>query len=65
MNVSEEKKVKKKVSPKAWSFYRLQAGSVDRIRKECPRCGGGVFLAEHKNRLTCGKCGYTSFKKDE
>ncbi|MDD1745947.1 MAG: 30S ribosomal protein S27ae, partial [Candidatus Methanoperedens sp.] len=28
-----------------------------------PRCGPGVFLGEHKNRLSCGKCGYTEFKK--
>ncbi|MCZ7405861.1 MAG: 30S ribosomal protein S27ae, partial [Candidatus Methanoperedens sp.] len=27
------------------------------------RCGPGVFLGEHKNRLACGKCGYTEFKK--
>ncbi|MBW2999489.1 30S ribosomal protein S27ae [Candidatus Woesearchaeota archaeon] len=27
----------------------------------CPKCGVGVFLAKHKDRLTCGKCGYTEF----
>lgn len=26
--------------------------------KNCPRCGPGVWLAEHKNRRSCGKCGY-------
>ncbi|MCD6403782.1 MAG: 30S ribosomal protein S27ae, partial [Nanoarchaeota archaeon] len=26
-------------------------------------CGPGVFLAEHKDRFSCGKCGYTEFKK--
>jgi small subunit ribosomal protein S27Ae len=31
--------------------------------KTCPKCGPGVFLAEHKNRTACGKCGYTEFKK--
>ncbi|MBD3202699.1 30S ribosomal protein S27ae [Candidatus Woesearchaeota archaeon] len=30
--------------------------------KSCPKCGDGVFLAEHKDRVTCGKCGYTEFK---
>ncbi len=24
----------------------------------CPKCGSGVKLAEHKDRLSCGKCGY-------
>lgn len=26
--------------------------------KSCPKCGAGVKLAKHKNRLACGKCGY-------
>ncbi len=26
--------------------------------KWCPKCGAGVRLAEHKNRRSCGKCGY-------
>ncbi len=25
----------------------------------CPRCGPGVVLAAHKDRVTCGKCGYS------
>ena len=31
--------------------------------KFCPKCGPGVTLAEHSNRSSCGKCGYTEFKK--
>ena len=26
--------------------------------KSCPKCGAGVFMAQHKNRITCGKCHY-------
>jgi ubiquitin-small subunit ribosomal protein S27Ae len=26
--------------------------------KFCPKCGAGVMLAEHKDRLYCGKCHY-------
>ncbi len=26
--------------------------------KYCPKCGPGVWLAEHKDRRSCGKCGY-------
>jgi len=36
---------------------------LERKRKTCPRCGAGVFLAEHKDRYACGKCGYTEFIK--
>ena len=24
----------------------------------CPKCGPGVMLAKHKDRLYCGKCHY-------
>jgi len=30
--------------------------------KYCPKCGPGVYLAEHKDRRSCGKCGYTEKK---
>jgi ubiquitin-small subunit ribosomal protein S27Ae len=56
------KKKERNESP-VYKFYEVKSGKVNRLRKECPRCGRGVFLAEHKDRLSCGKCGYTSFKK--
>ena len=56
---------KKRVESPVYKFYQVKGESVERLRKECPRCGRGVFLAEHKDRLTCGKCGYTSFKKSK
>lgn len=30
--------------------------------KTCPKCGKGMFLADHKDRLSCGKCGYMEKK---
>ena len=45
-------------------FYSINKdGTLKRERQTCPRCGTGVFLADHKNRLSCGKCGYAEFKK--
>ncbi len=44
-------------------LYELTENKVVRKRRFCPRCGPGVFLAEHADRYTCGKCGYTEFKK--
>ena len=32
-------------------------------RRFCPKCGAGVFLAVHGDRLSCGKCGYTEKKE--
>jgi len=31
-------------------------------KKACPKCGAGARLAEHGNRLSCGKCGYMERK---
>jgi ubiquitin-small subunit ribosomal protein S27Ae len=59
----ERKQKTKKVSPEIYKFFQVKTGTVTRLRKECPRCGRGVYLAEHKDRLTCGKCGYTSYRK--
>jgi small subunit ribosomal protein S27Ae len=58
-----KKKRKPKVSPQVYKFYKVQGDSLKRLKQDCPRCGKGRFLAEHKNRLSCGNCGYTSFKK--
>lgn len=44
-------------------LYRLEGAQLKRLRKPCPKCGPGIFLAEHKNRSSCGNCGYTEFKK--
>jgi small subunit ribosomal protein S27Ae len=43
-------------------FFKIDGDKINRIRKHCPKCGPGVFIAEHKNRISCGKCGYTEFK---
>jgi len=43
-------------------LYKVEGGSIKRLRRFCSRCGEGVFLAEHENRYSCGKCGYTEFK---
>ncbi|PWA93513.1 ubiquitin-40S ribosomal protein S27a-3 [Artemisia annua] len=43
-------------------FYKVgDDGKVMRLRKECPNaeCGAGTFMASHKDRHYCGKCGLT------
>lgn len=56
------RKGKKHLKSSKYKFYEINNGKVVRNKKNCPRCGDGVFLAEHKNRFYCGKCGYTEFK---
>ena len=44
-------------------LYEVKDNKLVRKRKTCPKCGEGVFMAEHADRYSCGKCGYTEFKK--
>ncbi len=43
-------------------MYEVENGKLKRLRRSCPKCGDGVFLAVHEDRVSCGKCGYTEFK---
>ena len=47
-----------------YKYYKINNSTIERAKRECPRCGKGIFMADHKERYTCGKCGYTEFKKD-
>ncbi|MFQ5838880.1 MAG: 30S ribosomal protein S27ae [Thermoplasmata archaeon] len=44
-------------------LYEIAEDKLQRKRQSCPKCGPGVFLGEHTDRLSCGRCGYTEFKK--
>ena len=59
------RKVRKERKPRAnvqvWKLYKVSGDSVERLKKECQRCGKGYFMAEHRDRLSCGNCGYTTF----
>lgn len=44
-------------------LYTVEGEHISRSRRFCPRCGPGVFLAEHEDRYTCGNCKYSEIKK--
>lgn len=52
---------KKKKHTKA-SFYEYAGERLERKKPFCPKCGPGIFMAEHKDRYACGSCGYTKWK---
>jgi small subunit ribosomal protein S27Ae len=58
-----EKKGKKGSSPSISSYYKIDGDKPTRTRKVFSRCGKGTFMAEHKDRHTCGKCGLTEFNQ--
>jgi len=51
-----KEKVVKKI--KKSENYDFSSGVLRRKNKFCPKCGPGIFLAEHKGRRHCGKCGF-------
>ena len=52
---------KNKPTSEKYKHYKVEGDSLKRLSKHCPRCGSGVFLANHKGRLHCGRCNYTEF----
>lgn len=63
--LEEEKPKPKRMRDKGkrYELYDVSGGEIERLRSSCPRCGPGIFMADHGDRFACGKCGYTEFKK--
>jgi small subunit ribosomal protein S27Ae len=57
------KKETKKNKKTKQALFEVSGETVKRKNRYCPKCGPGVFMATHKDRFTCGKCGYTEWKK--
>lgn len=55
-------KIEKKKTSTKWTAYEVSGNNLKRKNKSCPKCGHGCFMADHKDRSTCGKCAYTEFK---
>ena len=47
---------------KKYEFFKIEGDKINRFRRHCPKCGPGIFLADHKDRFSCGRCGYTEYK---
>jgi len=44
------------------AMYKVEGEKVTRLRPTCERCGPGFFMGDHKDRYTCGHCGFTRYK---
>jgi len=73
-NVSGAKKVGpkgktekvRKEGKKLSALYNISGDKIERKNRFCPKCGPGMFLGKHKDRLVCGQCKYVEFmSKDE
>jgi small subunit ribosomal protein S27Ae len=47
---------KRKVKMAILKYYKVDGGKIVRLRQMCKVCPPGTFLAEHENRLHCGRC---------
>ena len=56
--MAKKKEKKSKKTSKVSNNYKVSGENLERNNKFCPKCGLGVFMAKHKDRLTCGKCKY-------
>ena len=54
---------KKGSSPSISKYFKIDGDKLTRNKKNCSRCGKGVYMSEHKDRHTCGKCGLTEFNQ--
>jgi small subunit ribosomal protein S27Ae len=61
----EKKAEKKKDEKGVGALYKIEGETVTRLRPTCERCGPGYFMAKHKDRYTCGHCGFTRYKQVE
>jgi ubiquitin-small subunit ribosomal protein S27Ae len=56
-----EKKGAAPKKAKGYQISKIYSGGKAK-NKSCPKCGSGTFMAEHKERRTCGKCNYMEKK---
>jgi small subunit ribosomal protein S27Ae len=54
--IMADKKKAQKGEVAVYKYYKVQGDKTTRSKRDCPRCGKGVFMAEHNDRHTCGKC---------
>ena len=57
----ERKPKVKKPGKKRHELYDVSGGEAKPKNKNCPKCGTGVFMAKHKDRVVCGNCKYAEF----
>lgn len=57
------KHVRKKLKLKTLKYYSINDGRIEKLKRESPN-SLGCFMAEHSDRLTCGKTGLTLVRKN-
>ena len=62
---TKKKHVHRKDKLRVLKYYKIDGEKVERLRRMCEVCPPGTFLAEHEDRLYCGRCRTTYAKLGE
>ena len=62
---TKKKHVHKKDKLRVLKYYKVDGEKVSRLRRMCEVCPPGTYLAEHDDRLYCGRCRTTYAKLAE
>ena len=60
---AKKKHVHKKIKLRILQCYKVDGEKVARLKRMCDVCPPGTFLADHEDRLYCGRC-RTTFTKE-
>ena len=52
----KKKHVHKKTKLRVLTYYKVDGEKVVRLKRMCDVCPPGTFLADHEDRLYCGRC---------
>ncbi len=52
----------KKEGKKLGDLYNISGDKIERKNRNCPKCGPGMFMGKHKDRVVCGKCQYVEYQ---
>ena len=58
----KKKHKKKKSKLQILKYYKVDDGKIVKLKNMCRTCPPGTFLAEHPDRLYCGRCHFTYAK---
>ena len=60
---AKKKHVHKKIKLRILQWYKVDGEKLVRVKKMCDVCPPGTFLADHEDRLYCGRC-RTAYTKE-
>lgn len=61
MAKDSKKEKAKKEGKKLSALFEISGDTITRKNRTCPKCGPGMFLGKHKDRVVCGKCQYVEY----